>query len=300
MQIVIAGATGFIGRRLVQQLTDHGHSITVLSRNAAAATALEGNHVQVVEWGAGWGACLDGADAVVNLAGAPIADRRWTARRKHLLLQSRVETTRSIVAAMAQARRKPSVLINGSAVGYYGPTTSPVDETAAPGSDFLARICVAWEAEAHKAEAFGTRVVCLRTGVALGPRGGALGRMMLPFRLFAGGPLGSGQQAFPWVHLDDVVGLIDFALTNPRVEGPLNAVAPQSLTNRQFARALGRSMGRPSWLPAPAFALRLALGEMADAMLLSGQFVAPAAALQHGYTFQHPDVDEALTAIREA
>ncbi|MFZ5823728.1 MAG: TIGR01777 family oxidoreductase [Bacillota bacterium] len=296
MHVVIAGGTGFIGRRLVEELVAAGHRITVVRRSGTAGKPV-GANVRAVAWGHEMEASIDGADAVVNLAGEPIAESRWTPRRKELLMQSRLDTTQAIVSALKAARQKPTVLINGSAVGYYGTSDRLVDETASPGSDFLARVCTAWEGAARQAEGLGIRVVLLRTGVVLGKGGGALPRMMLPFKLLAGGPLGSGKQPFPWIHLDDVVGLIRFALENSAVSGPVNAVAPQTLTNGDFSKALGRAMGRPSWLPAPALALKLALGEMAEAMLLNGQRVEPAAAGKHGYRFQHPRIDSALSSF---
>ncbi|HWI61768.1 MAG TPA: TIGR01777 family oxidoreductase [Symbiobacteriaceae bacterium] len=299
MHVIIAGGTGFIGRALVEELAAQGHRVTVLSRNAF--TSGLGGKANVVRWPApGWEQVLNGADAVVNLAGEPIADRRWTPERKRRLVESRVDATRAIVEALRTASPRPAVLVNGSAVGYYGPTAQPVDEQARPGSDFLAGVCTAWEEEAVRAEPLGVRVVRLRIGVVLGERGGALGRMLLPFRLFAGGPIGSGKQPFPWIHIEDVVGLICLALENPAAAGAINAVAPELLDNAAFARTLGQVMHRPSWLPVPGFALRLALGEMADAMLLDGQAVLPAAAGRLGYAFRYPRLEGALKAILQA
>lgn len=299
MQVVVTGATGFIGRPLVQALREDGHEVTVLTREVAGAGKRLPAGVRAVAWSdaAAWEAALAAADAVINLAGESIAGGRWTAARKERIRRSRVESTRALVEAMARQERRPGVLINASAVGYYGPLgDEPVDESAPPGHDFLARVTVEWEQEARRAEALGVRVVLLRIGMVLGEDGGALAPMVLPFKLFVGGPVGSGRQWLPWVHREDVVGLIRFALANDQVRGPVNATATEAHTNASFSRLLGRVLGRPSWLPVPAFALRLLLGEMAD-LVLNGQKVVPAAAERYGYRFRFPALEPALRDV---
>jgi hypothetical protein len=234
----------------------------------------------------------------VNLAGESIAARRWTAAQKQRILESRVQATRSLVEAIKKAAAPPPVFVSGSAVGYYGPLgDEPVTEEAPPGGDFLARVCVAWEAEAMRAASGRTRVVCVRTGVVLEQDGGALPQMLPPFTFGAGGPVGSGQQFWPWIHRDDWVAMVRWAIQTPAASGPLNATAPTPETNRAFAQALGRAIHRPAFVPAPAFALRLLLGEMADALLLSGQRAVPAKAQRLGFTFAYPQLDQALAAI---
>jgi uncharacterized protein (TIGR01777 family) len=239
---------------------------------------------------------VDGVDGVINLTGEPIAAKRWTTNQKRKILVSRLETTQSLVDAIAKARQKPQILVNGSAIGYYGPHGDEViTETDKRGSDFLATICHQWELEACRAEQYGLRVIRLRTGLVLGRNGGALAKMAKPFKFLVGGPLGSGTQWMSWIHLEDEVGLISFLIDNPQAQGAYNATAPNPERNQDFCRTLGKVMKRPSWVPAPAFALRLALGEMAD-MLLTGQRVIPAAAQKLGYKFRYADLSEALEA----
>lgn len=299
MHVVVAGGTGLIGGALVSELVRSGRRVTVLTRRpeAEARRRLPAD-VSVVRWAAdGRAAPLPAdTDAVVNLAGAAIA-RRWTNAAKRLIVDSRLNSTRGIVSAieaMEQRGKMPPVLINASAVGYYGPRgDEPVTEAGEAGDDFLARVCVQWEAAAM--EATGARVVLLRTGFVVG-RGGALPLMMLPFRLFVGGPLGSGQQWMPWIHIDDVVGLIQFALDNETITGPVNVSAPEPVQNREFARALGRVMRRPSFVPTPAWTMRLVLGGMAE-MVLTGQRAVPRAALEAGYRFRFTDLEPALRDV---
>lgn len=301
MHVVVAGGTGFIGTALVRRLVRDGRRVTVLTRRSEAeARKLLPRSVSVVRWQSGVPAAPlpAEADAVVNLAGAAIA-RRWTQAAKRLIVDSRVQTTRAVVRALKErqsASGAPRVLVNASAVGYYGPRGDErVTERDGPGDDFLSHVCRQWEGAAVEAEDAGVRVVRLRTGFVVG-RGGALPLMMLPFRLLVGGPLGSGRQWMPWVHLDDVVGLILFALEHEGVSGPLNVSAPEPVRNREFARVLGRVMRRPSWAPAPAPVMRAVLGEMAD-MILTGQRAVPEAALGAGYEFRHPDLEAALRDI---
>ena len=237
-----------------------------------------------------------GSDGVINLAGAAIA-RRWTKRHKEAIASSRVQSTRALVQAIGKAGEKPKWLINASAIGYYGPHgNETLSEETGAGSDFLSRVCVAWEREAGKAEDYGLRVVRLRTGIVLGKGGGALAKMALPFKLFLGGPLGDGNQPMSWIHLEDEIGLILFLLEHPEARGAINATAPNPATMSEFCKTLGDVLNRPSWAPVPAFALRLVLGEMAD-MLLNGQRVLPAAAQKLGYVFKYPTLPEALRSL---
>ena len=294
MRIVVAGGTGFLGRPLVERLERHGHEMRVLSRRPTLPREI----AWTPDGTAGaWAAAVDGADAVVNLAGESIAGGRWTAARKKHIRDSRIHATRSLVSAILHAARPPAVLLSGSAIGYYGPRgDEPITEQSPAGSDFLATVCTEWEGEARRVESR-TRVVLLRTGIALDKDGGALPQIALPFRLFAGGPVGSGDQYYSWIHRGDWVTLVSWAIGTTGVTGPLNLTAPNPVPNRDFARTLGGVLRRPSFMPAPAFALRIALGEMADALLLSGQRVLPAQAESHGFRFEYPTLEPALKAI---
>ena len=293
MKVVVTGGTGFLGGALVAALRADGHDVLVLTRRPARTPG-------EVQWApaAGldvWAKSFEGAGAVVNLAGEAIAGGRWTAARKRAILASRLEATNGVVAALRAAGAPGATLLSGSAIGYYGtPGDAPLDESSPAGTDFLATVCREWEAEAREAEA---RVVLLRTGLVLARGGGALQQLALPFRFFAGGPLGSGRQVMSWIHRDDWIAMVRWALANPAVHGPLNLTAPAPVTNREMATALGRALHRPSFMPAPAFALRLALGEMADAMVLNGQRVLPAVAQRAGFTFRFPTLDAALAEI---
>jgi len=289
MRVLVSGGTGFLGAPLCRALRGEGHSVTVVTRDPQAVGGA------AVGW-EGVDAAVRDADALVNLAGEPIAAGRWRAARKERIVRSRIETTRALVRAVAAADRRPSVLVTASAVGYYGPRgDEPLDETAGPGTGFLAEVCRAWEAEALAAEALGLRVVRLRLGIALAPDGGALARMLPPFRAFVGGPLGSGRQWMSWIHRDDVTGLVASALDSEAWVGAVNATAPSPVTNAEFAQALGRALARPAWLRTPSAVLRLALGEMA-AMLLTGQRVLPGVAERLRYQFRYRDLGSALRA----
>jgi uncharacterized protein (TIGR01777 family) len=300
MKIVMAGGSGFLGQALSERLVADGHQVLVLTRHAGSGRLWEGQR-STARWtpngAAGdWATAIDGADAVVNLAGASIGDGRWTPARKAEILGSRLAATNSLVAAIAAARRRPSVLVSASAQGFYGDRgDEELGEDAAPGRDFLADVCIRWEAEARKASET-CRVVTLRTGIVLAAAGGALPRMALPFKLFAGGPFGSGRQFMSWIHLDDWVGIACLALTDEHVRGPVNLGSPAPVRNRDFAAALGRALHRPSLVPTPALALRLALGEMAQPLLLASTRMVPAAALSRGYRFAHPEAGPALGA----
>ena len=298
MKLVIAGASGFIGSALCSRLLDKGHVLTLLTRVAPrdASTATK----RWLQWAPGtpghWETGVDGADGVINLAGEPIAAKRWTERQKQKILTSRIETTNSLVEAIRKAKQKPGFLINASAVGYYGPRgDETVTEEAAAGNDFLSSVCREWEEEAKKAESLGLRVIRVRTGIVLGRGGGALAKMVPPFKFFVGGPLGSGTQWMSWIHLEDEAGLMIYLIEHSQATGPFNATAPNPVRMKEFCQVLGQVMGRPSWAPVPAFALRLALGELAE-MLLTGQRVIPAAAQKLGYQFRYANLDAALKA----
>ncbi len=298
MRTVIAGATGFLGRALVGTLRDDGHDVVVLTRDARA-----GADPDTVQWTPDgevgeWARALDGADAVVNLAGAPIAARRWTRAQKQRILDSRVLATRSLARAIGRARHPPHVFVSGSGVGYYGSRGDEiVTEDTAPGNDFLAEVCQAWEAEAMAAGGGGTRVALVRTGLVLARDGGALQQMKRPFAFFAGGVLGSGRQYLPWIHRDDWVGIVRMLLQSGDARGPFNGTGPSPVTNENFTRALARAMRRPALMRMPGFVLKAALGEMAESLLLTGQRAVPARALAMGYRFTYATIDEALAAI---
>ncbi|MGA6827559.1 TIGR01777 family oxidoreductase [Nitrospira sp. NS4] len=301
MRIVVTGGTGFIGRPLCLSLCQEGHTVTLLTRRPAEAQRLFGAAVAAVEWNGretgSWEQVLEGADAVINLAGAPIADARWTTARKRLLTDSRVLATRLLVEAMSRRSVKPRRLISASGIGYYGASDDRVlDEGAARGQGFLADLCLEWESAAIRAAQFGTRVVLLRTGMVLERDGGALPKMLLPFRLFAGGPIMPGTQWVSWIHRRDHIGLIQWALSTPTVSGPVNAVAPSPVTMREFSATLGKVLQRPSWFPVPGLALNVALGELGT-LMTTGQRVSPAKAMSGGYAFHYPALESALQAI---
>jgi uncharacterized protein len=291
MRIVIAGGTGFLGRALTRALAAGGHEVTALTRGRAG----EGQVTWEPDGSSGaWATSVHGADAVINLAGASIAGRRWTEARKRELRDSRVLATRSLARAIIEAPHHPPVFVSASGVGYYGPHgDEEVDESTAAGSDFLAVLGVAWESAARVAEEAGVRVVLLRTGLVLAPNGGALAKMLTPFKLGAGGPFGNGRQYMPWIHLQDWVDMVRWILATAAAAGAMNATAPHPVTNEEFAATLGRVLGRPHALRAPAFALRLALGELADA-LLTGQRAVPTRALALGFGFRHATLEPAL------
>lgn len=302
MKIILAGATGFIGQRLIKKLREGNHSLVLLSRNASTARQRYGSSLQVEQWDArtlgDWAQHLDGSDAVINLAGESIGGKRWSQAQKQKILSSRIDATNAIVEALGKANKKPQVLVNASAVGYYGDVPEGnVTEEHPPGNDFLAKTCGRWEQAALAAEQFGIRVVCIRTGIVLDKNGGALKKLLLPFKLFAGGPLGSGKQWFPWIHIEDEIGAILFALENQKLSGPVNLAAPESVNMKQFCSALGRAMHRPSWAPVPGFVLKIALGEMAESLLLGGQRVIPTKLSEAGYKFRFPELNAALRDV---
>jgi uncharacterized protein (TIGR01777 family) len=302
MRVLVTGGTGFIGGALVRALSVRGDAVTALTRNveapaSRALAALPG--VRLATWSDDWRPLVADSDAVVNLAGEPVVGRRWSPEQKARIRASRIETTRSLVEAMRSAPRPPAAFLSASAVGFYGAhADEPLDESAPAGSDFLSQVCVEWEHEAQRAPE-GVRTVVLRIGIVLGEQGGSLAEMVRPFRLGAGGPIGSGRQWVSWVHRDDVVRLALHALDTPDLSGILNATAPEPVRQAELARAIGRALGRPSWLPVPRIALRLALGEVAS-MLVEGQRVVPARALASGFRFEHGDLARSLEALLRA
>ena len=300
MRVIITGVTGLIGWALTQSLAADGHEVIVLSRNPDKVGGLP-QGARAVKWDGrsaqGWGQMADGADAIVNLAGESIAAGRWSEARKHSILQSRVEAGQAVVEAVKASTKRPRVVVQSSAVGYYGPRGSEkIAEDASAGSDFLASVCQTWEASTAPIEAMGVRRVIIRTGVVLDKKGGALPQMMLPFKLFIGGPLGGGQQGFPWIHLADEVTAIRFLIDQPSASGVFNLSAPQPLSNAQFGRVLGKALGRPAFIPTPGIAMKILFGEMST-LLLDGQFEIPQRLQQLGFAFRFADADAALRDV---
>ena len=300
MRLVVTGASGFIGSALCARLLEQGHSLTLFTRGAPSEpnTGVKRWH----HWTPGtlrdWDSELDGIDGVINLAGEPIADKKWTATQRRRLEKSRIDATHVLVQGCAKAKQKPKFLISASAVGYYGPHGDEIITEEAPaGGDFLSQLCRNWEEKATQAERLGMRVVLLRTGIVLGPGGGALEKMVPPFKFFIGGQLGSGKQWMSWIHLEDHVRLIIELMNNLQASGPVNATGPNPVPNKEFCQTLAKVMHRPCWATVPAFALRLALGEMAD-MLLTGQRVVPAAAEKLGFQFRYANLEDALEACK--
>ena len=305
MKIAIAGATGFVGTGLVARLArDTSNKLIVLSRDAARARrvfpAEAFPQVDVLAYNptasGDWQQSISGCDAVVNLAGTGIADRRWTESYKQEIYNSRIQTTEKLVEAIAKADTMPGVLVNASAIGYYGTSeTETFTETSPAGQDFLASVCTDWEARAAKVKDLGVRLVTFRFGIVIGD-GGAIGKMLMPFKLFAGGPLGTGQQWFSWIHRDDLVEAIAQALTNSQFNGTYNATAPQPVRMNGLCEALGEVLQRPSWLPVPSFALETLLGDGAQ-VVLEGQQVLPERLQAQGFVYRYSDVKAALTAV---
>ena len=308
MRILITGGTGFLGSLLSRQWAAEGHDVVVLSRHPGRAHPAHPG-VRTLEWdgrtATGWAGEVDGADAIVNLAGESIGGvgtlqilfQRWTPGKKRRILESRVNAGRAIVEAVRGAVRKPNLLIQNGAIGYYGTSsTLELNEDSPPGNDFLAGVVQAWEASTAAVETMGVRRALLRTAVVLSPRGGTLAMMMLPFRLWVGGPLGSGRQWMPWVHQQDVVAAIRFILGKPEASGVYNLVAPEAATNGDIGRAIGRHLRRPYWLPAPSLALRALLGEKAT-IVLDGQRAVPRRLLREGFRFAFAGLDAALADL---
>ncbi len=296
MNIVISGSTGLIGSQLVSTLAGQGHLVVPLARSPAGAAA--GAVVWDPERGTIDAQGLERRDAVVHLAARNIASGRWTPEVKAQIKETRVKGTRLLCEALARLSDPPKVLVSASAIGYYGQRGDELlEEGSTPGEGFLAETCREWESATEPAAGKGIRVVTMRIGVVMSPKGGALARMLLPFRLGLGGPLGSGRQYMSWISLDDIAGAIVYALSHEELSGPVNGVAPNPVTNAEFARILGKVLRRPAIFPMPDFAARLAFGEMADELLLAGARVAPAKLAAAGYRFQHPDLETALRAV---
>jgi len=297
MRIIITGGTGLIGKALSTALLADGHQVIVLSRNPDKAINTPSG-LQLEKWDgkstAGWGHLVDGAGAIVNLAGEGIADGRWSAERKKLIRESRVHVGLAVQDAVKQATEKPKVVLQSSAVGYYGPTKDEmITENSPPGADFLAKVCFDWEASTVPLVQMGIRRPVLRTGVVLSTEGGAFPKMMLPFKFFAGGPIGSGKQWLPWIHLEDEVRAIQFLLNHESATGPFNLAAPTPVTNKEFGKTLGKVMERPALAPAPAFVMKTVFGEMST-VLLDGQRAIPNRLEEAGFTFKFPTLEAAL------
>lgn len=303
MKIAITGATGLVGSHLVAQLNQKGHQIVVLTRNPSKAEkafpASTFANLEIVQYtpqeSGEWQQSISGCDAVINLAGEPIAER-WSNQQKQAIMESRQLGTRKLVEAIAIAKQKPQVLVSGSAIGYYGTSeTTAFDETSGSGSDFLAQVCQNWETEAQKVTELGVRLVILRIGIVLA-NGGALGKMIGPFKMFAGGPIGSGKQWFSWIHRHDLVNLIAQAVENQSMSGVYNATSPNPVRMGKLCQTLGEVMNRPSWLPVPDFVLELLLGDGAI-VVLQGQQVLPKKTQQLGFNYQYPELKAALADI---
>lgn len=301
MRIIITGGTGLIGKALCPLLLADGHLVTVLSRNPDAARGMP-RGVRIEEWDGktpeGWSQFVNGTDAIINLAGAGIADSRWTAQRKQLLRESRIHAGLAIQKAIQQAAQKPKVLIQSSAVGYYGAHTDDeiITEAAATGKDFLAKVCFDWEMSTAPVSKMGVRRPVIRTGVVLSKEGGALPKMLLPFKFFAGGPIGSGKQWLPWIHLTDQVRAIKFLLDHPSADGPFNLAAPNPVNNKQFGEILGAIMRRPAFMPTPGVAMQALFGEMST-VLLDGQRAVPQRLEELGFAFTYSTLREALSDL---
>lgn len=299
-RIVLSGGTGYVGAALTKRLSATGKEVVVLARSGRLPPALQNlPGVTAVPWDArslgAWASAVDGAWAVVHLAGEPAVGQRFTESVKQRIFDSRVKSAEVLVQSIERAQQRPAVLISASGVGYYGPRgDEPCDESTPPGDDFLARVCVAWEGAVRAAEPLGVRVAITRLGVVLGPGGGALPVMARPFKLFAGGKLGDGQQIFSWVHLDDVVAVLERCLNDASMSGPFNVASPEALPQAEFADALGQALHRPSWLPAPKFALKLLFGE-GSGPILTGQRAVPKRLEDAGFRFAHPKLDETLS-----
>jgi uncharacterized protein (TIGR01777 family) len=301
LKVAVTGASGTIGQALVAALKGRGDQVVVLTRNPASAREKLGADIEAIEWSDPTSApapddAFEGVDAVVHLAGEPV-DQRWSGDAKRRIESSRTDGTRNLVAGMKRAGAQLKTLVSASASGYYGPRgDEKVTESDEPGDDFLSRVVVGWEREAQKAEELGVRVAMLRTGIVLSPEGGALGKMVTPFKLGVGGPIGGGEQFMPWIHVDDVVGAYLFALDNDSVSGPVNLSAPEPVSNREFSKHLGKVLHRPSFAPVPSFAIKTLYGEMST-IVLNGVRMVPAALLAAGYAFAYPELAAALRDV---
>lgn len=306
MKILITGGTGLIGKALCTEFVADGHDVTVLSRNPEKAQGKMPSGTKLEQWDSktanGWGHLADGADAIINLAGAGIADGRWTASRKEVIYQSRLDAGKAVVEAVEAAKNKPSVVLQASAVGYYGVDNgnNMLTESSGPGSDYLAQVCFDWEASTSALDKMGIRRPILRTGIVLSNDGGAWPKIKLPFLMvIAGGPLGSGKQWYPWIHIDDEVRAIKFLLENEQANGAFNLSAPNPVTNKELAQTTGRVMGRPSLMPAPEFAMKAVLGEMAT-VVLDGQRAVPQKLEEMGFEFEYAYAEDAIRELTGA
>jgi uncharacterized protein (TIGR01777 family) len=308
MRVFVTGGTGLVGGHLIPRLLERGAEVLVLTRRPDEAKQKWSHPCRVVAGDptkpGAWQDDASAADAVIHLAGEGIFNRRWSAEFKEVMRSSRVDSTKNVVAALAKAPRRadgaPKTLVSASAIGYYGPHgDEELTESSPPGDDYLAKVCVEWEAAARSAQQHGVRVAMVRTGIVLAREGGALQKMLTPFKMFVGGPVAGGRQYMSWIHVDDLVGVYLLALDTPAVSGPVNATAPNPVTNREFSKALGRVLGRPSFMPAPAFGLRVMLGEVAN-VVTKGQRVLPKAALAAGYRFRFENVEAALRDVKSA
>ena len=300
MRLILAGGTGFVGNALRETLTRNDHEVFILTRQASRENA-PGACTRYVYWNppnsGKWEQEFEGIEGVINLAGEPIVGKRWSPQQKRKVIESRIGATRAIVEAIRKAKRKPQVLINASAIGYYGPHgDEELNEDSSAGNDFLAQTCQEWEAEAMKAESLGVRVVRLRIGIVLEKNGGALAKMLPPFQLGLGGSLGTGRQWMSWIHLQDLADLISFVVEKKTLEGPLNGTAPAPVTMKEFSKNLGHALHRPAFFPVPEVAVKVLLGEMSD-VLLKGQRVLPQKALAEGFVFRFPKLETALKDI---
>jgi uncharacterized protein len=304
MCVLVSGSTGFLGTALIETLERGEHTVVRLARPQTAGSKPTGRSEKAVQWDPVAGlfdaAAAEGADVLIHLAGASIAGGRWNASRKKLLRTSRIDATRHLMAALSKLQKPPRVIVAASAVGFYGDRgDEALTETSAPGNDFLATLCREWEAETVRGTEFGARVVSLRFGIILAGHGGALPQMAMSFKFGVGGRIGSGRQWMSWLTLTEAMGIIQFAIANSGLSGPVNAVTPNPAQNSEFTRVLATAMHKPALFPAPAFAIRLALGEMADALLLSSQRVLPSKLEQYGYKFSQPGLASALGEIFE-
>jgi uncharacterized protein (TIGR01777 family) len=300
-RVVITGGTGFIGRPLSQRLVERGYEVICLTRNASAANEKWGNRIKFVDWNGrnavGWGGYADGASAIINLAGESIASGRWNRKKKQRIIQSRVNAGEAVVKAVQSVKKKPEVFIQASAIGFYGDKGDKLlDETSPPGKGFLSGVTKKWETSTEALEKC-TRRIIIRTGMVLGPNGGALVRLVQPFRCFVGGHIGTGEQWNSWIHIEDVIQSILFLMESKDLRGVFNLTAPCPLKNKDFCQAIGEVLRRPSWLPVPGFFLKLLFGELAKEVLLSGQRVYPKCLEKSGYKFNFPEAKQALVDI---
>jgi len=300
--VIITGGTGFIGRPLSQRFVNKGHEVICLTRNASIAKEKWGNRVKFVDWNGrnavGWGGYAEGAQAIINLAGDNIATGRWNEKKKQRIIQSRLHAGEAVVKAVKSVKKKPGVVIQASAIGFYGNRRDELlDESSSSGKGFLADVSKKWEASTQEVETEGVRRVVIRTGMVLGKDGGALVRLVQPFRFFLGGHVGTGEQWNSWIHIEDVAQSILFLMERYDLNGTFNLTAPQPLKNKDFSYAIGEVLGRPSWLPVPGFLLKILFGELAEEMLLSGQRVCPKRLEDSGYGFIFPEAKKALADI---